>query len=104
MTVDAYWRILWYFYGDVVTSVWENHLVIEDSSTHEEGNDGEQLCQGRIAYHGHIYHSVVWNGIRGLTEAQGTTDAHGYHAVLLLFVIDSIFHFPEHTLEKQEEE
>ena len=42
MTVDAYWRILWHFYGDVMTSVWENHLVIEDSATQEKGNDGEQ--------------------------------------------------------------
>ena len=70
MTVDAYWRILWHFYGDVVTSVWENHLVIEDSATQEKGNDGEQLCQGGIAYYGHVNHSIVWNGVRSLTEAK----------------------------------
>ena len=39
MAVYAYRCVLWNFYRDIVTSVWKNHLVIQDSSTHEEGYD-----------------------------------------------------------------
>ena len=101
MAVDTYRRALGNFYGDIVASVWKNHLVIQNLSAQEEGNGRENLRKGRVSHYGDIYHSIVWNGIRSLSEAQSATYAHGHNPVLFGFIIDSIFHLPEHTLEEQ---
>ena len=104
MTIDAYRCVLGDCNRDVVTPVWKYHFVVQNPSAQEKCYAREYLGKGRVTHHGNVNHSIVWHGVRGLSEAQCTTYTHRHNAMLLSFVIDSIFHLPEHTLEEQEDE